>query len=606
MKRKESSASNPRSNAREDDDRKAEANRRAAGYSRAVTETSRGSTEEGRGRAERERIASEDSRQVADLDRRATEEPQRDVSREHELIEENRAPEADLAHLQREYAGCEQDEKARQVAQAGADSQRGFISDLEYIFHNPTEVQLQLLRQAVEQSNQAIIIATGHLDSPGPLIVYVNPAFTNMTGYAPEDVIGKTPRILRGPKTDQSVISRLREDIAAGKVFHGEMINYHKDGSEMYIEWTGGPVRNERGEVTYLAAALRDMTEIRQVEEELRRSEAQLRDILHQSITAVFVKDLKGRFVMVNRKFEVLIGKPEAEVKGNTDYDVQPKEIADVLSANEQVVIASETPHQFEERVVTVDGPRDFVAVRFPLRDESGRVYATCGIAIDITARKQAEAEREELLAQERALREEAEKLARAKDEFLALVSHELRSPLNAILGNVGLLRQSGLDAHMVRAADVIEHSGKAQLQLIEDLLDTARIISGKLRLDLGPVDPDSVIEQAVQTIQPAADAKGISIETDLPPVIGQITGDPTRLEQVIWNLLSNAVKFTPQGGRVLVRLERVDPYICITVSDTGKGISPDFLPYIFNRFRQADASSARRYGGLGLGLALV
>src|SRR5215831_3745942 len=302
---------------------------------------------------------------------------------------------------------------------------------------------------------------------------------------------------------------------------------------------------------------------------------------------------------MVNHKFEVLMGKPEAEVKGNTDYDVQPKEIADVLSANEQVVIASETPHQFEERVVTVDGPRDFVAVRFPLRDESGRVYATCGIAIDITARKQAEAEREELLAQERALREEAEKLARAKDEFLALVSHELRSPLNAILGNVGLLRQSGLDAHMVRAAEVIEHSGKAQLQLIEDLLDTARIISGKLRLELGPVDLDSVIEQAVQTILPAADAKRISIETDLPSEIGQITGDPTRLQQVVWNLLSNAVKFTPQGGRV-------DAHICINVSDTGKGISPDFLPYVFDRFRQADASSARRHGGLGLGLALV
>jgi PAS domain S-box-containing protein len=341
MKRKESSTSNPRSDAREDDDQKAEANRRAAENSRSAPKTSRGSAEEGRERDERERIASADSRQAPDPDRRAAEEPRRNVERKSELIEENRAPEADLAHLQHEYAGREQDEKARQVAQAGADSQRGFISDLENIFHNPTEVQLQLLRQAVEQSNEAIIIATGQLGRPGPLIVYVNPAFTKMTGYAPEDVIGKTPRILQGPKTDQSVISRLRGDIAAGKVFHGEIINYHKDGSEMYIDWTGGPVRNERGEVTYLAAALRDMTEIRRVEEELRRSEAQLRDILHHSITAVFVKDLKGRFVMVNHKFEVLIGKPEAEVKGNTDYDVQPKEIADVLSANEQLVIAT-------------------------------------------------------------------------------------------------------------------------------------------------------------------------------------------------------------------------------------------------------------------------
>jgi signal transduction histidine kinase len=244
------------------------------------------------------------------------------------------------------------------------------------------------------------------------------------------------------------------------------------------------------------------------------------------------------------------------------------------------------------------------ISVKFPLRDESGRVYAICSISTDITARKQVEAER---LAQEQAAREEAEKVARAKDEFLTLVSHELRSPLNAILGNAALLRHSGLDAHMVKwAADVIERSGKAQLKLIEDLLDTARIISGKLRLDLGLVDPVSVIEQAVQTIQPTADAKGISIETDLPPEIGPITGDPTRLQQVIWNLLSNAVKFTPQGGRVEVRLERIAPNICITVSDTGKGISPDFLPYVFERFRQADASSAKRQGGLGLGLALV
>jgi PAS domain S-box-containing protein len=207
----------------------------------------------------------------------------------------------------------------------------------------------------------------------------------------------------------------------------------------------------------------------------------------------------------------------------------------------------------------------------------------------------------------EQQARRQAEEANRMKDEFLALVSHELRSPLNAILGYAALLRYGRLDTQKVKhATDVIERSGKAQAQLIDDLLDTARIISGKLRLEVGPVDLVSVIEQAVQTIHPAADAKGISIETDLPAAIGQITGDPARLQQVVWNLLSNAVKFTQEGGRVEARLERVDPHICITVSDTGKGISPDFLPYVFDRFRQADASSARRYGGLGLGLALV
>ena len=145
-----------------------------------------------------------------------------------------------------------------------------------------------------------------------------------------------------------------------------------------------------------------------------------------------------------------------------------------------------------------------------------------------------------------------------------------------------------------------------AQSRLIEDLLDTAGIITGNLRLEIGPVDLVSMIEEAVQTIRPAADAKGISLQAELPPEVGQITGDPIRLRQVVWNLVSNAVKFTPQGGRVEVRLERIDPHICITVSDTGKGIKAEFLPDIFDRFRQADASITRRHGGLGLGLSLV
>jgi PAS domain S-box-containing protein len=610
MKRKQSSTSNPRSNTRKDDDRKAEANRQAAEYSRALMEPSRAYSEERRERAEREseQIATEDSRQMAERDRRATEERRRDVTREHELIEENRALEADSAVLQGEDARSKQGDTARQGVQAGPDSQRGVVPGSENVFYNRAEVQLQLLKPAIEQSNESIIITTAQLDDPpGPQIVYVNPTFTKMTGYAPEEAIGKTLHILQGPMTDRSMISQLCKDCMTGRVFYGETVNYRKDHSEIYLEWHAGPVRDERGDVTHFATALRDVTERWRAEEELRRSEAQLRAILDQSLTAVFVKDLDGHFLRINHRCEVLFGMTEAEVKGKTNYYVHTKEVADVLRANDKAVIAANTPLQFEERVDAVDGPRDFISVKFPLRDESGRPYAICGIATDITERKQAEAEREELLAREQEAREAAENLARAKDEFLALVSHELRSPLNAILGNAALLRYGGLDAQKVKqAAEVIERSGRAQAQLIDDLLDTARIISGKLRLDLGPVDPVFVIEQAVQTVRPAADAKTISIETNLPPDIGQITGDSTRLQQVIWNLLSNAVKFTPQGGRVDVRLERIDPNIYITVSDTGKGISQDFLPYVFDRFRQADASISNKYGGLGLGLSLV
>jgi CheY-like chemotaxis protein/anti-sigma regulatory factor (Ser/Thr protein kinase) len=163
------------------------------------------------------------------------------------------------------------------------------------------------------------------------------------------------------------------------------------------------------------------------------------------------------------------------------------------------------------------------------------------------------------------------------------------------------------MDAQEIKhAVEVIERSGKAQAHLIDDLLDTARIISGKLRLVVGPVNLVSVIEESVQTIHPAAQAKNVSLLADLPSEIGQITGDPARLQQIVWNLLSNAIKFTSEGGSVEARLERVDPHIRITVSDTGKGIRPDFLPYVFNRFHQSDTSSVRRHGGLGLGLALA
>ncbi|HZF41293.1 MAG TPA: ATP-binding protein, partial [Blastocatellia bacterium] len=264
--------------------------------------------------------------------------------------------------------------------------------------------------------------------------------------------------------------------------------------------------------------------------------------------------------------------------------------------------------YSIEKRYVRKDGAIIWALVNWTIvRDAEGRPLHSVANIQDITARKHAEAEREELLLRERAAREAAEAEARSKDEFLAVVSHELRSPLNAILGYAALLRYGNLDAQKVKqAVDVIERSGKAQGRLIDDLLDTARIISGKLRLAVGPVDLVSMIEEAVQTIHPAAEAKGVSLQANLPPEIGQITGDHARLQQIVWNLLSNAVKFTPQGGCVEVRLERLDPHICVTVSDTGKGINSDFLPYVFDRFRQFDASSARRYGGLGLGLSLV
>jgi signal transduction histidine kinase len=207
-------------------------------------------------------------------------------------------------------------------------------------------------------------------------------------------------------------------------------------------------------------------------------------------------------------------------------------------------------------------------------------------------------------LAEERA---EAEAANRAKDEFLALVSHELRNPLSSILGWARVLDKAPNNAESVmRATEIIVHSAQAQKQLIDDLLDLARVTSGKLKLDVQPIDPGPVIDAAVETARPAAEAKGIELSARLEPAAGQVTGDPNRLQQVVWNLLSNAIKFTPQGGKVEVELRRADPYMQIIVRDTGVGISQEFLPHVFERFRQADPTGGRRQSGLGLGLALV
>jgi signal transduction histidine kinase/CheY-like chemotaxis protein len=211
-----------------------------------------------------------------------------------------------------------------------------------------------------------------------------------------------------------------------------------------------------------------------------------------------------------------------------------------------------------------------------------------------------------QLLESERAARAEAERAGRMKDEFLATLSHELRTPLNAILGWATMLRRTADDPEEVASGlEVIERNARVQAQLIEDLLDMSRIISGKIRLDVRSVDPTVVIDAAVESIQPAADAKEIRIQRVVDPC-GAVLGDPGRLQQVLWNLLSNAVKFTPRGGKIMVACRRAHSSVEISVTDTGQGIKAEFLPHVFERFRQADASTTRRYGGLGLGLAIV
>ncbi|MEG4572898.1 ATP-binding protein [Microcoleus sp. N3A4] len=215
---------------------------------------------------------------------------------------------------------------------------------------------------------------------------------------------------------------------------------------------------------------------------------------------------------------------------------------------------------------------------------------------------------KDELLMREQVVRADAEAANRAKDEFLSILSHELRTPLNAILGwSTMLLRQKNLnDDKVVRALETIERNAKSQAQLIEDILDVSRIITGKLRLQVRRVNLVPVIESAIDSVRLAAEAKSIRLQSVLDSESGPLLGDADRLQQVVWNLVSNAIKFTPKNGRVQIRLERVNSHVEITVSDTGPGISSDFLPFVFDRFRQHDSTTTRSYGGLGLGLAIV
>jgi len=215
--------------------------------------------------------------------------------------------------------------------------------------------------------------------------------------------------------------------------------------------------------------------------------------------------------------------------------------------------------------------------------------------------------ERERLLESERAARAESDRASHLKDEFLATLSHELRTPLNAILGWAQLLRARPSDAQQIAdGLETIERNARVQTQIVDDLLEMSRIISGKLRLDVQQVDLAAVIESSLRTVRPAADAKSIRLQPVLDPRAGPISGDPARIQQILWNLLSNAIKFTPKDGRVQVVLARVNSHVELVVSDTGMGIRPEFLPYLFDRFRQGDASTTRQHRGIGLGLSIV
>lgn len=325
-----------------------------------------------------------------------------------------------------------------------------------------------------------------------------------------------------------------------------------------------------------------------------------------------------------NHWMEEHTGKRASEVIGKTLIELFPELSERRLDRNYkwalegQVRVLSQALHNYLIAMPPVSGEHSYdqmqQAVRISPLSYEGRVIGTLTIIEDVTERVARESElqaqveeRSRLLSSEKLARNEAERANRLKDEFLATISHELRNPLNAILGWAHMMRLGNLTAaNTERAVETIYRNAKSQSQLVADLLDVSRIISGKLRLEVRTVDLISIVTAAVDSIRPAADAKNIRLQTMLDPAAGPISGDADRLQQIVWNLLTNAVKFTPKGGRIQVKVQRVNSHVEIVVTDSGIGISKEFLPYVFDRFRQADASTTRIHGGLGLGLSIV
>jgi PAS domain S-box-containing protein len=361
---------------------------------------------------------------------------------------------------------------------------------------------------------------------------------------------------------------------------------------------------SDAGRAVQIPGAIGDVTE-RGRAEQLRQV---LAAIVESSNDAIISKNLDGIITSWNRAAERIFGYAADEIIGrHISILMPPEHIEDIVRILEHIRRGERVDH-FETKRRSKDGRIIDVSLTIsPIRDADGNIIGASKVARDITARKRAEEERDRLLAAAEAARAEAEAASRMKDDFLATLSHELRTPLNAILGWAKILRSGKVDAEdLGEGLSAIERNAQAQAQLIEDLLDISRITSGNLRLDVQRLNPSEVIEAALAAVMPAADAKGIRIHKMLDSLAGPVTGDFARLQQVVWNLLSNAVKFTPKGGKVQVLLERVDSHVEITVIDTGIGIRPEFLPHVFDRFHQADASTTRRHAGLGLGLAIA
>jgi PAS domain S-box-containing protein len=420
---------------------------------------------------------------------------------------------------------------------------------------------------------------------------FVSRAYADMVGRKPAEIEGRPIVEVMGDEGFATIRPFVDAVLAGSRVEYDNDVTFTGVGPRsLHVVYV--PDRDDDGKVIGWIASILDVTDEKQASD----ARALVSSIVETSYDAIVTKNLDGIITSWNAAAEGLFGYPANEIIGRSIRVLIPPE----RQSEEDDILArlrrGERVEHFETVRIAKDGRRLNVSVTIsPLRNAAGTVIGASKIARDVSAIRAAEAERLRLV----------QEASRLKDEFLASLSHELRTPLNAVLGYARMLSAGIVSADkQPRAIETIERNATSLTQIVEDVLDVSRIISGKIRLNVQPVDFPQIVENAVEAVLPAADAKGVRVETVLDPH-APVSGDPERLQQVLWNLFSNAVKFTSRGGKVQIRLERVNSHVQLSVADTGVGISPEFLPHVFERFRQADASITRERGGLGLGLSI-
>jgi PAS domain S-box-containing protein len=438
----------------------------------------------------------------------------------------------------------------------------------------------------------------------------VNPSFGSILGRTEQEMLQMDISSITHPEDSpldpnvlQEFLTGKRESVLLERRYR------HKDGHYLWAQLNTSLMRNVHGMPLHFMSQMRDITESKRTQQLLLESENRFRTAFAHAAVGMVLTDISGRVLQANETYARITGYSVDEL-AILDLSLLyfPGDLQRSRLLIQQVVRGEIPAFDIEQRYIRKDGSLVWVHNSITLtRDIQGQPAQIITLCRDVTEQRHLDTQREELLISERAIRSQAERANRIKNEFLSTLSHELRTPLNAIMGWVELLKEADSEPGLLdEGLTVISRNVRAQATLIDDLLDMSRIESGQLRITRKYIDLREVLTAAIAVVTPAAEAKGIRIFTGLSPVNTSMNGDPDRLQQVMWNLLTNAVKFTAQGGQVNVSLTPIKSAIEITDSDNGQGIVPEFLPHVFDRFRQQDASMTRRQGGLGLGLSLV